>query len=120
MVALECNKQCNMEWIGCVHEYVAAVVRSMAACESGTFCFWLLVPTTILISVHCFGVALFLLCMYTTFEYLVGVVCLHKCYNFREIQCMETVAHAQAVYTRPCLFPPTRPGYEAITTHDVI
>ena len=30
---------------------------------------------------------------------------------------VETAAHAQAVYTRPYLFPSTQPGYEAITTH---
>ena len=66
----------------------------MGACESGTFCFWLLVPTTILISVHCFVVDLFLLCMYTTFEYLVGVLCLHKRYNFREIQWKRPRMHS--------------------------
>ena len=59
------------------------------------------------VSVHCFVVALFQLCTYTTSEYLVRIL-LHvdslcKHYNFTE-NIAETSVHAQAVDTRPSLF----------------
>ena len=110
MVALECNKLCNigMDWV-CA--WVCSCSWSFNMINGCMWVWyvllWLLVSTTILISVHCFVVALFL---HTTFEYPVHILLhmdnLHKHYNFTKIWWKRPWMHKQSisgpVFLLPC------------------